>query len=132
MKIKTNEKVEFINITPEVKKFVKESKISDGACLVYTTHTTSGITINENEDPNIVGDIIKSINKIVKEDDNYEHNKVCNNAAAHIRASIIGPSELIPIENNELQLGTYQDIFFCEFDGPRDRTIILKIIREDK
>lgn len=126
MQIKTNQKQELIDITSEVKKFVKESKIKDSALLIYVPHTTAAIAINENA--GIEEDIIKALNKIVPEHDNYEHDKKDNNAAAHIKSSLIGNSKIIPVKSGELQLGTWQYIFFCEFDGPRNRTVILKII----
>lgn len=124
--IKTTKKNELIDITQKAKDFVKNTK--EGVLLIYAKHTTAAVTINENEDPNIKDDILKGINTAILENNNYKHDKIDNNAAAHIKATLVGPSELIPIENNKLQLGTYQDIFFVEFDGPRTRTVIFKIL----
>lgn len=129
--ISTSKKHEFIDITNKVQEIVINSKAKQGICLLYVPHATAAITINENADPNIQTDIIKAINKIVPEHDNYLHDSVDNNAAAHIKSTIIGVSKSIPISNGELQLGTWQGIFFCEFDGPRsNRKIIVKVIQK--
>jgi len=126
--ISTSKKHELIDITSKVREIVNKSKIKQGICFLYIPHATAAITINENADPNIQTDIIKAINKIVPEQDNYLHDSIDNNAAAHIKSTLIGVSKTIPISNGELQLGTWQDIFFCEFDGPRSRKIIVEII----
>ncbi len=129
--ISTSKKHELIDITKEVEEIVINSKAKQGICLLYVPHATAAITINENADPNIQTDIIKAINKIVPEHDSYLHDSVDNNAAAHIKSTIIGVSKTIPISNGKLQLGTWQDIFFCEFDGPRsNRNIIVKVIQK--
>lgn len=120
---------ELIDITDKVQEIVKNSKIKEGICHIYVPHATAAITINENADPNIKEDIIKAINKIVPEHDNYLHDDIDNNAAAHIKSTLVGVSAQIPITDGHLGLGTWQDIFFCEFDGPRhNRKIIVKII----
>jgi len=127
----TSKKHELIDITSKVKEIVKNSKIKRGICFLYVPHATAAITINENADPNIQTDIIKAINKIVPEHDNYLHDSIDNNAAAHIKSTLIGVSKTIPIEDGKLQLGTWQDIFLCEFDGPRsNRNIIVKMIEQ--
>lgn len=131
--ISSTKKHELIDITEEVKQIVKNSKIKQGICFLYVPHATAAITINENADPNIQTDIIKAINKIVPEHDNYLHDSIDNNAAAHIKSTIIGVSKTIPISNGKPQLGTWQDIFFCEFDGPRsNRKIIVEIIKRQQ
>ncbi len=127
-KISTNKHQEVIDITSQVEKIVSESEIENGLCLVFTPHATAGIIINENADPNIREDILTALNKIIPEHAGWKHDKIDNNAAAHIKASILGPSEIIAIENNELVLGTWQNIGFVELDGPRSRNIIVKII----
>jgi len=100
-------------------------------CFIYVPHATAAVTINENADPNITKDIIKAINKIVPEHDNYLHDSIDNNAAAHIKSTLIGVSTAIPISSGHLQLGTWQDIFLCEFDGPRShRKVIVEIIKK--
>jgi secondary thiamine-phosphate synthase enzyme len=124
--VKTSSRVELIDITHLVEKVVAESKIKSGLCTVYVPHTTAAVTINENADPSVRKDIIAELNKIVPFDDNYSHLE--GNAAAHIKASIIGPSETILVNGGSLVLGTWQGIYFCEFDGPRHRKVMIKII----
>jgi secondary thiamine-phosphate synthase enzyme len=124
--VKTSSRVELIDITHLVEKVVSENKIKSGICTVYVPHTTAAVTINENADPSVRGDIIAELNKIVPFDDNYSHLE--GNAAAHIKASIIGSSETILVNGGSLVLGTWQGIYFCEFDGPRNRKVIIKII----
>jgi secondary thiamine-phosphate synthase enzyme len=124
--VKTSSRVELIDITHLVEKVVSESKIKSGLCIVYVPHTTAAVTINENADPSVRRDIIAELNKIVPLDDNYSHLE--GNAAAHIKASIIGSSETILVNGGSLVLGTWQGIYFCEFDGPRNRKVIIKII----
>ena len=124
--VKTSSRVELIDITHLVEKVVSESKIKSGLCIIYVPHTTAAVTINENADPSVRRDIIAELNKIVPLDDNYSHLE--GNAAAHIKASIIGPSETILVNGGSLVLGTWQGIYFCEFDGPRNRKVMTKII----
>ena len=101
-----------------------------GLLHLFTQHTSASLTINENADPNIGKDIISALNKTIIEHDGWLHDKMDNNAAAHIKSAIIGPSETIPIKDSELLLGTWQDVFLCEFDGPKNRNIIITIIGE--
>lgn len=124
--VKTDKKTTFINITSQVRKVVKDSGIKEGMCLVFIPHTTAGITINENADPDVVEDMLKAINKIVPFDDNYKHGE--GNSAAHIKASLFGSSVHIIIKNGNLLLGTWQGIYFCEFDGPRNRQVVMKLM----
>jgi len=124
--VKTSSRVELIDITHLIQKVVTENKIKSGLCTVYVPHTTAAVTINENADPSVRRDIIAELNKIVPFDDNYAHLE--GNAAAHIKASIIGPSETILVDGGNLVLGTWQGVYFCEFDGPRHRKVIIKII----
>lgn len=128
--VKTTKKQELIDITPDVKNIISESKVKHGICHVYLPHATAALTINENADPNIQEDILKVINKLVPEHDNYLHDQIDNNAAAHIKSTLIGVSVNIPISDNTLQLGTWQDIFLCEFQGPRDRHVLVEIIKK--
>ncbi len=124
--IKTNTRAQILDITAQVQKVVSESGITEGLCCVFIPHTTAGVTINENADPSVKQDIIMELNKVIPFDDNYSHLE--GNSAAHIKASIIGPSVNIPVKNNNLLLGTWQGICFCEFDGPRTRKYYVKII----
>ncbi|TDO77668.1 secondary thiamine-phosphate synthase enzyme [Halanaerobium saccharolyticum] len=128
LSIKTNNKVELIDITTKVQNAVKEAGLDSGLVEIYIPHTTAAVTINENADPDVKADIKKEINKIVPFDDNYSHLE--GNSAAHIKSSLFGVNQSIIVENKKLLLGTWQGIYFCEFDGPRSRNIYLKIIRD--
>ena len=125
IRISTSSRTELLDITREVQKAVAESGVRDGVCHVYVPHTTAGITINENADPSVRQDILTELNKIVPFQDNYKHLE--GNAAAHIKASLVGNSETILVEAGKLLLGTWQGIFFCEFDGPRSRRVITRV-----
>jgi len=124
--IKTNTQTQILDITTQVQKVLSESGIAEGLCCVFISHTTAGVTINENADPSVKQDIVMELNKVIPFDDNYNHLE--GNSAAHIKASIIGSSVNIPVKNNNLLLGTWQGICFCEFDGPRTRKFYVKII----
>jgi secondary thiamine-phosphate synthase enzyme len=124
--IQTNTQTQILDITTQVQKVVGESGIAEGLCCVFVSHTTAGVTINENADPSVKQDIVMELNKVIPFDDNYSHLE--GNSAAHIKASIIGSSVNIPVKNNYLLLGTWQGICFCEFDGPRQRHFYIKII----
>lgn len=126
-KVKTNSQVELVDISKRVKQLVKEQSIKSGILVINIPHTTAGVTINENADPSVREDIINELNKVVPFQDNYNHLE--GNSAAHIKSSIIGSDQTIIIENGKLQLGRWQGIFFCEFDGPRNRKMNFKIIR---
>jgi len=124
--IQTNTQTQILEITAQVQKVVSESGITEGLCCVFVPHTTAGVTINENADPSVKQDIVMELNKVIPFDDNYSHSE--GNSAAHIKASIIGSSVNIPLKNNNLLLGTWQGICFCEFDGPRTRKFYVKIV----
>lgn len=126
IKIKTHAQTEFIDITRETQKIVSESGVSFGMCLIHVPHTTAAITINENADPDVVKDMIKELNKIVPFDDHYAHSE--GNSAAHIKSSMLGVSQSVFVEEGRLVLGTWQGIYFCEFDGPRDRKVLVKVV----
>lgn len=120
---------EVIDITEEVKAAVEKAGAVDGICVVYVPHATAAIAVNENDDPNIGADLQRALGKMVLEHDGWLHDRVDDNAAAHIKASIVGPSESIPIEGGRLALGTWQNVFLCEFDGPRaSRTVIVSVL----
>jgi secondary thiamine-phosphate synthase enzyme len=120
---------EVIDITERVRRILAESKVRDGVCTVFTRHATAAIAINENADPNIGADLLRALGKMVAAHDGWLHDRIDNNAAAHIKSAIVGPSETVPVERGELALGTWQNIFLCEFDGPRaDRTVTVSII----
>lgn len=124
--VRTPGRVCMVDITAKIEEVVVKSGVKSGICMVFVPHTTAGITINENADPDVVSDIVKEINKIVPFDDNYDH--IEGNSAAHIKASLFGFSQQMIIEEGRLLLGTWQGIYLCEFDGPRNRKVFIKII----
>jgi secondary thiamine-phosphate synthase enzyme len=131
--IETASKEELVDITDEVKRIVEKSRVTQGVCIVYIPHATAAITINENADPSISKDILAAVDKMVSRDVDYAHDRIDNNARAHIKSSLIGPSEAIPIINGKLALGTWQDVFLCEFDGPREvRNVIVVVIQDSE
>ena len=121
LKIKTGSKTELIDITSEIRNLVRSSSIKEGFCMLYVPHTTAAVTINESADPSVKSDILMILNKIIPWEAEYRHLE--GNSSAHIKSTIVGASELVAIENEKLVLGTWQGIFFCEFDGPRNRKI---------
>ena len=124
LEVSTESRTSLIDITTEVKEVIRDSGIKDGVCTLFVPHTTAGITINENADPSVKSDILKEINKIVPLEGNYSHME--GNAAAHIKSTLVGQTINLLIENASLVLGTWQGIFFCEFDGPRQRKVLIK------
>jgi secondary thiamine-phosphate synthase enzyme len=126
LNIKTTSKVEIIDITEHVKSVVNKLNKKDGIILIYVPHTTAAITINENYDPNVGNDILEILNILSPRDFNYKH--IEGNAHAHIKASLIGSSVMLILENGEIKMGKWQGILFFEFDGPRDREIWIKVI----
>ena len=124
--VKTRSRTEFIDITSEVKRIVTASDISDGLCMVYVPHTTAAVTINESADPSVQSDMLSVLNTMVPWDAGYRHME--GNSAAHIKTTLVGTSELIAVEDGRLVLGTWQGIFFCEFDGPRTRKVHVKLM----
>ena len=127
LNVRTEAQTCLIDITKQIRGVVKQSGITDGVCVVFVPHTTAALTINENADPDVKTDILKEINKIIPFDDHYKHGE--GNSAAHIKASLFGFSEYIIIDNGDLVLGTWQGIYFCEFDGPRERQVYVKIMK---
>ena len=125
--IQTHSHTEMTDITSSVQKLIREEKIESGVCLVYTPHTTAAVTINENADPDVPRDMLAALDRAVPLSANYRHAE--GNSAAHVKSSLVGASELVIIENGRLVLGTWQSIFFCEFDGPRTRKVIVKALR---
>jgi len=115
-----------VNITAQVSKFVTLSKIKEGLCCVFVPHTTAAVAINENADPTVQSDILRELDKVVPWEDGYDH--VEGNAAAHIKVSMVGASQVALVSGGRLQLGTWQGIYLAEFDGPRTRKVWVKII----
>ena len=126
LNIKTTSKVEIIDITEDVKSVVNKLNKKDGIILIYVPHTTAAITINENYDPMVGYDILNILDKIAPNNLNYKHLE--GNAPAHIKASLIGSSVMLILENGEIKMGKWQGILFFEFDGPRNREIWIKVI----
>ena len=125
--IKTNSYNEMLDITGQVQSFVNDSGITDGLCIVYVPHTTAGVTINENADPSVKHDILMESSKFVIEHDNaYRHSE--GHSTGHIKSTLFGSSINIIVDNGRLLLGTWQCIFFCEFDGPRRRRVHIKLL----
>lgn len=123
--IKTTKEDEFVNITNLVQKSVNESKIQNGTALIFSTHTTAGITINENADSDVVRDILVALDKVFPKIGDYRHME--GNSHAHLKTSYTGSSTTVIVENGRLKLGVWQGIYFCEFDGPRNRKVYIKI-----
>ena len=126
--IKTSQHTQMLDVTDKIRQAVRSSGVKDGICLVYVPHTTAAVTINENADPDVVRDFTMELDKIVPWDDGYRHME--GNSAAHLKSSMIGFSDMIIIENGRLMLGTWQGIYFCEFDGPRHRKLLVKIMED--
>lgn len=126
--LQTNRQIEFVDITSLIEKEVRAAGCQEGICFLYVPHTTAGITINENADPDVIRDIGQTLEKLVPVAGSYFHRE--GNAHAHIKASLLGCSAFVFIRNGRLALGTWQGVFFCEFDGPRRRSLFLKIVQE--
>jgi secondary thiamine-phosphate synthase enzyme len=126
IEIKTRSRVEFQEVTPKVRDVVGGSGVKSGACYLFVPHTTAGVIVNEHADPSVVEDIAAQLEAMVPQHRNYRHLE--GNAPAHIKASLVGSSETLFIEDGKIVLGTWQGIFFCEFDGPRNRTLMVKVM----
>jgi len=124
--ISTTKRIDLVNITSQVQKVVSESSVDGGIVTVFVPHTTCGITINEGADPDVVRDIKYQLEKLIPYQQGYQHLE--GNSDSHIKTCIVGSSENIIIEKGQLVLGTWQSIFLCDFDGPRNRTVYIKII----
>lgn len=122
----TTGKEGFYNILPKVSEAVKNSGVKNGICVVFCPHTTAGITINENADPDVVTDVLLGLNEAFPDRKEFRHME--GNSSAHIKSSCVGASETVIIENGRLLLGTWQTVYFCEFDGPRSRRFYVKVI----
>ncbi len=123
--VKTHAKEELIDITPSVKNIITNSPVKNGVCFIYVPHTTAGVTINENADPTVRSDILAALCTIVPDSLPYRHRE--GNSPGHVKSSLVGCSVMILISDGRLSLGTWQGIFFCEFDGPRNRRVFVKV-----
>ena len=128
LSVKTRKRTELVDITSDINKLIQKSGVAQGLCMIFVPHTTAAVTINESADPSVKSDILKILNQIIPWEANYRHLE--GNSPAHIKSTLVGSSELIAIENRRLVLGTWQGIFFCEFDGPRTRKVDVRIMEE--
>jgi secondary thiamine-phosphate synthase enzyme len=126
IKIHTQKTQEMVDITAQVTEVVRQAGVRTGLCVVYVPHATAAVVINENADPNVCQDTLDALGRMVPEGA-WRHDRVDNNAAAHIKATILGPSEMVPVRDGNLQLGTWQSLMLVEFDGPRERTLIVEV-----
>ena len=125
LQVQTSRRTEMVDITGEIEEKIAAEGVSEGICYIFIPHTTAGITVNEGADPSVRRDILYELDKIVPLEDGYHHTE--GNAAAHIKAALVGPSLMVFIEGGRILLGTWQSLYFCEFDGPRRREVWMKI-----
>jgi secondary thiamine-phosphate synthase enzyme len=128
LEVRTTQEQQFLEITGDIQRVLGAEGVQEGFVLVYVPHTTAGITINENGDPDVARDILHSLNAVFPVKGDYHHFE--GNSHAHIKASLMGSSCTIPIQDGRMQLGTWQGVYFCEFDGPRQRKVCVKLIKE--
>jgi secondary thiamine-phosphate synthase enzyme len=121
--VRTTKRTEFVNITDKIEEIVGESEINNGICYIFVPHTTAAVTINEDADPDVVADIIAKLNNLIPKNESY-YNHMEGNSDAHIKSSVVGVSLEVFVNNKKLKLGTWQGIYFCEFDGPRHRNVL--------
>lgn len=124
--VKSSRKYQMIDITAKVQEIVKKAKIEEGICCVYVPHATAAVTINENADPNVCEDFLDALARLIPEGI-WRHDRIDDNGAAHIKAALVGPSEAIPVKEGRLLLGTWQAVMVAEFDGPRERRVIVEV-----
>ena len=124
--VKTHDRTEMIDVTNQVEEAIRAEGLQDGICMLYVPHTTAGVTINESADPSVRRDILMVLNQMVPWNADYKHME--GNSPAHVKSSLIGASQLVAVEKGRMVLGTWQGIFFCEFDGPRTRKLMLKLV----
>lgn len=124
--VKSRTRIEFIDITEKIQEVINEADVKEGVCYIFVPHTTAGVTINEGADPSVQRDIISTLNRLIPFEGDYHHRE--GNADAHIKSTLVGTSQVVLIDQGRLSLGTWQAIYFCEFDGPRHRRVHLKIV----
>ena len=125
MEVRTRDSQDIVDITSDVRRIVRESGVMDGICVVFSMHTTAGITINENADPDVKTDMIAGLSRAFPEREDYRHAE--GNSHSHLRTSCVGPSQTLIVTEGDLLLGTWQGLFLCEFDGPRTRRVAVKV-----
>ncbi len=128
LRIKSTKREQLIDITPQIRELVQRSGVKKGICYIYNPHTTAGLTINEHADPDVALDITDTLKRLIPQGAGYRH--VEGNADSHVKATVTGCQLFVFIEEGELVLGTWQGIFFCEFDGPRNRKVYVKIVED--
>ena len=126
--VRTGSRTEFLDLTGQIQEAVRESGVQEGLCHLFVPHTTAAVTINENADPSVKADILMVLNKIISDKESYRHLE--GKSPAHIKASLIGPQLTLLVSGGRLVLGTWQGIYFCEFDGPRSRRLHLKVVAD--
>ena len=126
--VRTGSRTEFLDLTGQIQEAVRESGVQEGLCHLFVPHTTAAVTINENADPSVRVDILMVLNKIISDRESYRHLE--GNSPAHIKASLIGPQLTLLVSGGRLVLGTWQGVYFCEFDGPRSRRLHLKVVAD--
>ena len=129
VQVKSSRRTDFIDITHSVQEVIQKLGVGEGVCHLFIPHTTAAVTINENADPSVTRDILMMLNKLIPSEDDYRHLE--GNSPAHIKSSLLGCSETVLVESGKLVLGTWQGIFFCEFDGPRSRKVYVKVVKEE-
>jgi len=125
LEVRTGAKTELVDLTGRIQRVVADSGVAEGLCHVFVPHTTAGVTINENADPSVKSDILMVLNKLISDKEPYRHSE--GNSPAHIKASLVGPQLTVMVSQGRLLLGTWQGVFFCEFDGPRTRRVHIKV-----
>ena len=125
LEVRTGSKTELIDLTGRVQQVVADSGVTEGLCHIFVPHTTAGVTINENADPSVKADILMVLNKVISDKEPYRHSE--GNSPAHIKATLTGPQLTVFVSQGRLLLGTWQGVYFCEFDGPRHRRVYVKV-----
>ncbi|MBC7261407.1 MAG: YjbQ family protein [Chloroflexi bacterium] len=128
IQVSSKTKAELVDITTEVHRCVRDSGVQEGICVLFVPHTTAGVTVNENWDPSVKADILAVLDRLVPWQGSYRHTE--GNAAAHVKASLLGSSQTLLIHNGKLVLGTWQGVFLAEFDGPRRREVLVRILAD--
>ncbi|RQD85176.1 YjbQ family protein [Methanosalsum natronophilum] len=130
MKILTRKRTDIIDITSRVNSQIQKSDLNDGICVIYSKHTTNSLVINENE-KKLLSDISKLLAKLIPDGKDYLHDSIDNNAAAHLKSTLLNNSLAVPFKNKELELGRWQSLFLFEFDGPRERNLLVSLVKCD-
>jgi secondary thiamine-phosphate synthase enzyme len=130
LRVKTARRTQFVDITSEIERAVRDSGVGSGVCYVYVPHTTAGVAINEHADPDVARDVEGIFDRLVPHHGPYRHAE--GNTDSHMKAILTGTSQTLLVEGGKLALGTWQGIFLCEFDGPRQRTVFVKVVPDPK